>query len=526
MDNFLTTLILLPLIYAVVMPLLPVQGKGVHTVGIIGSLSLFIYSLLPYLGGHLPGAIQQPWMPSLGVTFALGVDGLSWSLVVLTTFLLLMASIASVSSVNKRLKFYYSMLFVLVASVLGVFVARDLFVYFLFWELELIPMYFLIAIWGGPRRQYASMKFILYTLFGSVFLVASLVGIYSLLHNLPGALPSTTFLYSSVEAAVQSGALSTATQVLLFAGMFITFAVKLPMVPFHTWLPDAHVEAPTPVSMMLAGIMLKMGAYGLIRLCYGFFPEAAIQLGPYIALLAVINIVYTAGVALVQTDMKKLIAYSSVSHMGFVLLGLAALNPIGFSGATFVMISHGIVSAALFMCIGTLYVRTHTREIAAYGGFGVKTPTLFYFFLLFSMASLGLPLLISFAGESLVFYGAYLSNAFQSITLLGQTLPWSMQTFTIVSALGVVIGAAYSLWLLKRLFYGPEKPEWANLTDATPSELAVLGSLAACTLIFGLCPSLVTRAYEDGVNQIAKSYQAMQFKPFQQLALKGKVSHE
>jgi NADH-quinone oxidoreductase subunit M len=529
-DNFLSTLILLPLLYAVTIPMLPIQGKGVHTVGIIGALSLFVYSLLPYLSGHLPAGIQHPWMPSLGVTFALGADGLSWSLVVLTTFLLLMACFASVTSINKRLKFYYSMLFVLVASVLGVFTARDLFLYFLFWELELIPMYFLIAIWGGPRRQYASMKFILYTLFGSVFLVAALVGLYGAIHQLPGLLPSTTFLYSSVETAVKSGALATGTQVLLFLGLFITFAVKLPMVPFHTWLPDAHVEAPTPVSMMLAGIMLKMGAYGLIRLCFGFFPDAASMLSPYIALLAVINIVYTAGVALVQTDMKKLIAYSSVSHMGFVLLGFAALNPIGFSGATFVMISHGIVSAALFMCIGTLYVRTHTRDIAQYGGFGIRTPILFYFFLLFSMASLGLPLLISFAGESLVFYGAYLSQAFQSINLFGQQYAWTMQTFTAVAALGVVIGAAYSLWLVKRLFYGPEKPEWANLPDASPSELFVLGSLAVCTIVFGFFPSLITRAYDEGVNAIAAPYQTLRHvsatAPFHQLALKGSTHHE
>jgi NADH-quinone oxidoreductase subunit M len=225
-------------------------------------------------------------------------------------------------------------------------------------------------------------------------------------------------------------------------------------------------------------------------------------------LFAVINIVYTAGVALVQTDMKKLIAYSSVSHMGFVLLGLAALNAIGFSGATFVMISHGIVSAALFMCIGTLYVRTHTRDIAAYGGFGIKMPTLFYFFLLFSMASLGLPLLVSFAGESLVFYGAYLSTAFKQVVIGSAVLPWSMQTFTIVAGLGVVIGAAYSLWLLKRLFYGPAKAEWDKLTDATPSEVFVLGTLALLTIVFGLNPSLITQQYDAAVNSLAKPYVA------------------
>jgi NADH-quinone oxidoreductase subunit M len=508
-EDFYSTLILFPLIMAGLIGVLPVKGKMVHTLGIIGAVGLFVYSLIPWLTGATPEAIQHTWLPSLGVSFALGGDGLSMTLVVLTTFLLVMASVASISTITQRLKLYYSMLFVLVASVLGVFLSRDLFLFFLFWELELIPMYLLIAIWGGPRRQYASMKFVLYTLFGSVFLVAALVGVFSVLTHTPSMATSTAFLFSSVEQAVGMHAIPLATQILLFVGMFITFAVKLPMVPFHTWLPDAHVEAPTPVSMMLAGIMLKMGAYGLIRLCFGFFPEAAAVLAPYIGLLAMINIVYTAGVALVQTDMKKLIAYSSVSHMGFVLLGLAALNAIGFSGATFVMVSHGIVSAALFMCIGTLYTRTHTREIASYSGFGIKLPTLFYFFLLFSMASLGLPLLVSFAGESLVFYGAYLSKAFNQIVLgAGAVLPWSMQTLTIMSAVGVVIGAAYSLWLLKRLFYGPEKPEWAHLKDATPSELVVLGTLALLTVVFGINPSLITQQYDAAVNLIAKPYTA------------------
>jgi NADH-quinone oxidoreductase subunit M len=495
-DGFLTLFTALPLVFAAVIPLLPLKDKGIHTAGLFGALVLFFASLGPYISGVLPTAIKLPWMPSLGVTFALGADGLSWSLVVLTTFLLVMAVLASFSSINKRLKLYYSMLFVLIGSVLGVFLARDLFVYFLFWELELIPMYLLIAIWGGPRRQFASMKFVLYTLFGSVFLVAALVGLFGLLKALPGVMPNSLFLYDTVQSAMQSGAVPLATQLLLFGGLFITFAIKLPMVPFHTWLPDAHVEAPTPVSMLLAGIMLKMGAYGLLRLCFGLFPQAAAQLAPYIGLLAMINIVYTAGVALVQGDMKKLIAYSSVSHMGFVLLGLAALNPVGYSGATFVMISHGVVSAALFMCIGTLYLRTHTREIAAYGGFGVKAPTLFYFFLLFSMASLGLPFLISFAGESLVFYGGYLSRAFTEIHLPLGILPWSMQTLTIMSATGVVIGAGYSLWLLKRLFYGPEKPEWASLKDATVSEVLTLGTLAIVTIVFGFNPSWITQRYE------------------------------
>jgi NADH-quinone oxidoreductase subunit M len=283
------------------------------------------------------------------------------------------------------------------------------------------------------------------------------------------------------------------------------------MVPFHTWLPDAHVEAPTPISMLLAGILLKMGAYGMLRLCFGFFPEAAQVLAPYIGLLAFINIVYTAGVALVQTDMKKLIAYSSVSHMGFVLLGLAALNPAGFNGAVFVMFAHGLVSAALFMCVGTLYLRTHSRNIADYGGFGTQTPIIFYFFLFMGMASLGLPLLVSFASESMVFYGAFISNAFQEIPLGIITLDWSIQTITILSATGVVIGAAYLLWLLKRLFYGPLQERWNSLKDASQSEVFVLGTLTILVILFGIFPQFLTRHFEPEVTQMATVYGPKQY---------------
>jgi NADH-quinone oxidoreductase subunit M len=499
-DLFLITLISLPLLFAVLIPLFP--EKQTHRLGIFSSFVLFLFSLTPlFSGGQIP-SVQIPWFPELGIQFALGSDGISYTLVVLTTFLTVMAAIASLSSIHQRLKLYYSMVFVLIAAVLGVFLARDFFLFFLFWELELIPMFLLIAIWGGPRRQYASMKFVLYTLFGSAFLVAALLGLYFLGKN-GGAPTQSLFLFETVQQLVQSG-LPLATQVLLFTGMFITFAVKLPMVPFHTWLPDAHVEAPTPISMLLAGILLKMGAYGMLKICFGIFPDAAQVAAPYMALLALINIVYTGGVALVQQDLKKLIAYSSVSHMGFVLLGLASLNAIGYNGAMFVMISHGLVSAALFMCVGTLYNRTHSRQIADYGGFAAQTPTLFYFFLFMSMASLGLPLLVSFASESLVFYGAFLSKAFTSIPLGFTVLPWSMQTITVLSAIGIVIGAAYLLWMLQRVFFGPIADRWKTLNDATPSETLVLGTLAVFVLLFGVVPQLLVSQFETEVTALAQ----------------------
>lgn len=503
-EHYFSILIAIPVVLAIVALFVPEgqDGKNLHRFGIIGSVLLFLFSALMWNGFITPVAEKISWLPSLGITYSLGMDGLSKTLVFLTTFLLMMATVASYTSIHKRLKLYYSMLFVLTTAVLGVFLARDTFLFFLFWELELIPMYLLIAIWGGPRRDYAATKFVLYTLFGSVFLVAGILALYFHARTVPGLDQTALFHFDVVRNAIQQN-LPVSAQVLIFIALFTTFAVKLPVVPFHTWLPDAHVEAPTPISMLLAGILLKMGSYGMLRFGFEFLPEAAQVLAPYIGLLAVINIVYTAGVALVQTDLKKLIAYSSVSHMGFVLLGLAALNSIGFNGAVFVMFAHGLVSAALFMCVGTLYNRTHTRMIADYGGFGSQTPVIFYFFLFMSMASLGLPLLVSFASETLVFYGAFVSNAFKEINLFGTVLPWSIQAVTFVSGLGVVIGAAYLLWMLKRVFFGPIQERWTKLTDASTSEVFVLATLTVLVMAYGFFPRLLTIHFEPDVTNIA-----------------------
>lgn len=505
-NHYLTLLLMLPLLVAFIVPMVSDKedGKYIHYTGIGGAVLLLLYSALAWNGTIDPQAETFNWISSLGISYSVGSDGLTMTLVFLTALLLLLATVASFTNITKRLKLYYSMLFILTTAILGVFVARDFFLFFLFWELELIPMYLLIAIWGGPRRDYAAIKFVLYTLFGSLFLVAAVLGLYFYALQ-AGLMQSDLFLYSTIQQTIAMG-LPLNIQVLVFIGLFITFAVKLPVVPFHTWLPDAHVEAPTPISMLLAGILLKMGSYGMLRFCFGFLPEAAQVLVPYIALLAFINIVYTAGVALVQDDLKKLIAYSSVSHMGFVLLGLAALNAAGFNGAVFVMFSHGLVSAALFMCVGTLYLRTHSRQIADYGGFGLQTPIIFYFFMLMSMASLGLPFLISFASETLVFYGAYISNAFQEIPIGPGVLNWSIQTITILSALGVVIGAAYLLWMLKRVFFGPLNDRWKSLPDATPSEVFVLASLAGLIMVYGFFPQLITSHFEPTVTAMTHAY--------------------
>lgn len=498
-------MIVLPLLWALIMPMLPERKETIHGVAILGSLVMFFSSVWFWwrsLETPFPNQFI-PWFPALGINYVVGADGLSWVLVLLTTFLVFLSVLASVTSIHHRLRFYYSMLFVLAASILGVFLARDLFLFFLFYELELIPMYFLIAEWGGPRRQYAAMKFVLYTLFGSVFLLAAILALYFHALNVMGQ--GATFEFANLVQSIPME-LGLASQVLFFLGFFIAFSIKLPMVPFHTWLPDAHVEAPTPISMLLAGVLLKMGAYGMLRFGFGWFPLAATVLAPYVVLFGVINIIYTAGVAMVQADLKKLIAYSSVSHMGFVLVGLGALNVVGLNGAVFQMVSHGVISAGLFMVVGSLYTRTHTRLISELGGFAKQTPKIYYFGLLIIMSSLGLPLLAGFPAESLVFYGAFISNAFKSVTLFGWDAPLSIQLMTVISAIGVVLGAAYLLWMVQRVFMGPVLPKWSRLPDATLSEVLVFCCLTLAIVGIGVYPNGVAQQYAADVTVMANQY--------------------
>jgi NADH-quinone oxidoreductase subunit M len=363
-------------------------------------------------------------------------------------------------------------------------------------------MYLLIAIWGGARKEYASIKFVLYTLFGSAFMLAAILGLFIVANQTMGV---ATFDFTQLAAFAPQ--INLTTQVLIFLGFFIAFCIKLPMVPFHTWLPDAHVEAPTPVSMLLAGILLKMGAYGMLRFCFTWFPEAATVLAPYLVLFGVINIVYTAGIAMVQADLKKLIAYSSVSHMGFVLVGLGALNAYGFNGAVFQMLSHGLISAGLFMIVGTIYNRTHTRLIAEMGGLGKVMPGVYFFALFLAMASLGLPLLAGFPAESLVFYAGYLSKAFSVIPWFnGQALPISIQTLTVIAAIGVVLAAAYLLWMIQRVFTGNMPDKWNSLGDLIKSESVVLVTIAIFTLAIGFYPMGLTKYFEPEVTKMASVY--------------------
>lgn len=496
LQHALSTILFVPVIAAVVIAFLPNKESICRIFSLIFSLDILLNVLIVIFSKFDPNltAIQYvenyQWFGDM-IRFKLATDGLSISMVLLMAILLPVTIIASEPIAKDRPKLYYSMLMLLSVSVLGVFLAQDLFLFFLLWELELIPMYFLIAIWGGPNRNYAAMKFLIYTFVAGVCMFAAVL----LLFFVSGA---NTF---DMEVLSRYGkSLPHIFQLTCFLLFFICFIIKLPSFPFHTWLPDAHVEAPTPVSMLLAGILLKMGGYGIYRICAGFFPEILAELGLWIVLLAAVNIVGAAIACLVQDDMKKIIAYSSVSHMGFVLLGVASLTAAGFSGGIFQMFSHGLISAALFMLVGTLYERTHTRQISDYGGMTKYMPKCFYFFTLACMANLALPALSGFVGESLVFYGAFTSKYFSNFPT---ALHFNFgQICVLFSAVSVILTAGYMLWLVQRIFMGPENIKWSKLTDLRTSEIVVLASLLALVVIWGVYPISLSNLYEPGSSAL------------------------
>jgi NADH-quinone oxidoreductase subunit M len=428
--------------------------------------------------------------------YYVGVDGLSLSMVALTGFVTLMAVLASTSIGNNRPRLYYSMLMLLTFSVVGVFISLDLLQFFIVYELELVPMYFLIAIWGGPRRSYAALKFLIYTFFGGVLMLGSLIFLYTQMGTGQGG--AATFDMTVLPNLTPM--LPKDIQILSCLGFFLAFIIKLPSFPFHTWLPDAHVEAPTPISMLLAGLLLKMGSYGLVRICLGFFPHFFLEYGPAIMALGAFNIVWAACACLIQQDMKRIIALSSVSHMGFVLLGVASLSSAALNGAIFQMVSHGVISALLFFLVGAVYERTHTRQLQEIGGgLAKQMPTLFYFWMLACMANLGLPGLSGFVAEVTVLYGAFTSP-------MAHTLPAAtgVQGWIYFACLGVIVTAGYMLWLLKRLFYGEELPKWkGHLTDATLTEKVVAYSLAFSILALGIYPLMLTRLYAPISDRMA-----------------------
>ncbi len=492
-DNalLLKVLLFLPLLAALVIAVNPskddkdARGLAQFVSWVMVLLSLVIGAGMEGKYGGMQCVTAVHWISSpVPINFHIGVDGLSMSLVLLTTIITLMAVYASYS-IKQRVKLYYANVMLLTFSLLGVFISQDLLQFFVMYEFELIPMYFLIAIWGGPRRGYAAMKFLLYTFFGGVLMLAALLYTYTQLYAMDPA--AATFNMATLSASTHT--LPVHAQVVACLGFFLAFIIKLPSVPFHTWLPDAHVEAPTPISMILAGLLLKMGSYGLVRICMGFFPAFFAEYAPWVIALGAINILWGAIACLVQKDMKRIIAFSSVSHMGFILLGIGSLSNAAVNGAIFQMLSHGFISALLFFMVGTVYERCHTRLLPEIGGgLAFQMPILFYFWMFATMANLGLPALSGFVGEVTVFYGAYTSPLAHS-SLHGA---WS-QGWIVASALSVILTAGYMLWLLKRLFYGPEQPKWkGHLYDATLTEKFVATTLCALTLLFGVAPYLLT----------------------------------
>jgi NADH-quinone oxidoreductase subunit M len=423
---------------------------------------------------------QYEWIPAFGIQYFIGVDGISLFLLVLTGFLTPLALLSSWESVHKSVRNFSFFVLALETAMLGVFVSIDLFLFYVFWDAMLIPMYFLIGIWGYERRIYAAVKFILYTMAGSVLMLIAIIGL-AWSYAAIGGTPSFNLLdLYGVE-------LAPSTERWMFLAFALAFAIKVPLFPFHTWLPDAHVEAPTAGSIILAGVLLKMGTYGLLRFAFPLFPEAALYFAPWLGVLAVIGIIYGALVAMVQPDMKKLVAYSSVSHLGFVVLGLSAMNIQGVQGSVYQMLNHGVSTGGLFMIVGMLSDRRHTRLISEFGGLKSVMPRLVAAFLIITLASIALPLTNGFIGEFLILIGAWKWNT----------------TMAAFAASGVILSAVYMLWMFQRVNYGPvTNPKNAALPDLTPREWVLMVPTVAMCIFMGVFPNVFLKPMEPAINKV------------------------
>jgi NADH-quinone oxidoreductase subunit M len=436
----------------------------------------------------------RAWIPQPPIHYHLGIDGLNLFLVLLTTLLTPISILASWKSIDQRVKGFFICLLVLETGVIGVFVSLDLFLFFLFWEMMLIPMYFLIGIWGHGRRIYAALKFVLYTMFGSILMLVAILWLY----RITAVAGYPTFDVAQIQSLLTNGTVTVPlrTEYLLFGAFFLAFAIKVPLFPLHTWLPDAHTEAPTAGSVMLAGVLLKMGIYGMLRFCLPLFPDAARRFSPAIAVLAIIGIVYGALVAMVQVDLKRLVAYSSVSHLGFVVLGIFAFHQISIQGAVYQMLSHGISTGALFLCVGMLYDRRHTHLISEFGGIATPMPVLAALYLFSCFASAGLPMLNGFVGEFLILAGTFQKHA-----------AWASW-----AALGVIFSAVYLLWSYQRVFFGSlTQDKNAKLPDLDARERGILFVMAALILWMGVGSPFFTRrteAYTQNVLQLMQRPEA------------------
>ena len=431
---------------------------------------------------------RVPWIPAFGIDYYVGIDGISLLLVVLTGFLTPVALLSSWEGIERKVKEFSIFILALEAAMIGVFISLDLFLFYVFWDAMLVPMYFLIGIWGYDQRIYAAIKFMLYTMAGSVLMLIAIIALAYMHSEQAGTYTFDLVRLYGLQIAPE-------TQRWLFLAFTLAFAIKVPLFPFHTWLPDAHVQAPTAGSVILAGVLLKMGTYGLVRFAFPLFPAAAAEFAPWLALLAVIGIIYGALVAMVQPDMKKLVAYSSVSHLGFVVLGICAMNIQGVQGAVYQMLAHGVSTGGLFLIVGMLSDRRHTRLISEFGGLKEPMPRLTAAFLIITLASIGLPGLNGFIGEFLIMVGAF---------------RWDPR-FVVAAAFGVILSAVYMLWMFQRVYYGPvTHAENATLPDLRPREWAAVVPVCAVALLMGIFPAVFLQPMEPSVRRVVERVQSAQ----------------
>lgn len=461
--------------------------NAIKMVALITAVINFIISLPLYFSDWSTADFQYVehfnWIPEIGVSYYLGIDGISMLMVLLTTFLTPLAIWSSFSSIKEKVKGYMISFLVLETGMIGVFMALDMVLFFVFWEAMLFPMYFIIGIWGGPRRIYATIKFVLYTMFGSALMLVAILYLYFLNFEYTGV-----YTFNLIELG--QFPIPTNMQLWMFAAFALAFAIKVPMFPFHTWLPDAHVEAPTAGSVILAAVLLKMGTYGFLRFCLPLFPNAAYEFAPAISILAIIGIIYGAMMAFVQKDVKSLVAYSSVSHLGFVMLGIFAFNVQGMEGGILQMINHGISTGALFLLVGMIYERRHTRMIEDFGGLAKVVPVFSVMFMIITLSSIGLPGTNGFVGEFLVLLGVFKSNI----------------TYAVLAATGVILAAVYMLWMFQRVVFGKVKHEEnKNLKDLNLREKLVLVPLIALVFYIGIYPKPILSRMETSVQNLVST---------------------